>query len=337
MADLLLHLPQELAMTRQKVLLAAAAAFALSLGPVWAQERTAPTQDTGPSGGSRGGGEAVGRAVERADPAPSTSSGSSGGGASTASSSGSSRWDAPSRASEPPRSGDAPQRSGQRAVPRGSAGGSDSGGGRTAGTASTRGGSGVDRNNDRGRDRSAVPVYARPRGGQPAVGTPAERRGPIPGRGGIDVLYLPSSYYYYDPYYLRSRSYGSYWLPGYGYGLGYFGYDPFFWSNYGYGAGYGSPYYGGGGGYSGYAYPTQRYDTGSLRLKVKPADGQVYVDGYFVGVVDSFDGMFQRLSIEAGTHRIEIRAEGYEPVQFEVLVTPGETVTYKGEMIRRQP
>ena len=73
-------------------------------------------------------------------------------------------------------------------------------------------------------------------------------------------------------------------------------------------------------------------DTGSLRLKIKPREAQVYVDGYLVGDVDSFDGAFQKLGIESGGHRVELKADGYEPLQFDVLITPGETVTYKGEM-----
>ena len=128
------------------------------------------------------------------------------------------------------------------------------------------------------------------------------------------------------------------WGPGYGWGLGYY-YDPF-WYGYGgfgwpgyYGGGYyGGGYYGGGGGY----YSSSDRDTGNLRLKIKPREAQVFVDGYYVGVVDSFDGTFQRLGIEGGGHRIELKAEGYEPLQFEVLITPGETVTYKGEMKRIQ-
>ena len=42
-----------------------------------------------------------------------------------------------------------------------------------------------------------------------------------------------------------------------------------------------------------------RYD-GSLRLKVKPREASVYVDGYFAGRVDDFDGMFQRLQDRIG-------------------------------------
>ena len=61
---------------------------------------------------------------------------------------------------------------------------------------------------------------------------------------------------------------------------------------------------------------------GSLRLKVKPADAQVYVDGYFMGVVDSFDGSFQKLTVEEGAHKVEVRSEGDTPVQFDVMVIP---------------
>lgn len=145
----------------------------------------------------------------------------------------------------------------------------------------------------------------------------------------------PDGGYYYDPYYRYSYyynryPYGYYW-PGYGFGLGYF-YDPWMW-------GYASPYYyaGGGGYYSGAYYGRGQYrDVGAVRLKVKPEHGQVYVDGYYVGEVDSFDGVFQKLSLESGAHRIEIRAEGFETEQFEVMVIPGETITYKGELKRIQ-
>jgi hypothetical protein len=154
--------------------------------------------------------------------------------------------------------------------------------------------------------------------------------------------YIVPGYYGYYPY--------GYFGSGYGYGLGYF-YDPF-WSPFGYGSsgcgygggdgygggygyGYGDPYsmggYGGGGSGS---YGREPRDTGSLRLKIKPREAQVYVDGYLVGDVDSFDGAFQKLGIESGGHKVELKADGYEPLQFDVLITPGETVTYKGEMKR---
>ena len=77
-------------------------------------------------------------------------------------------------------------------------------------------------------------------------------------------------------------------------------------------------------------------EDGALRLKVKPRDAWVFVDGYFAGVVDKFDGVFQRLRLEPGPHRIEISADGYETLTFDVQVRPDETITYKGELERLQ-
>jgi hypothetical protein len=126
--------------------------------------------------------------------------------------------------------------------------------------------------------------------------------------------------------------YRGYWPWGYS-GLGFGGYysryyDPYvFYDPYG-------PWYG----YGGYRYPPSSYGfgDGSLRLKVKPRDAQVYVDGYYVGIVDEFDGVFQRLHLEAGPHRIEIRAPGFETLTFDVQIRWDDTTTFEGEL-RRTP
>jgi hypothetical protein len=89
---------------------------------------------------------------------------------------------------------------------------------------------------------------------------------------------------------------------------------------------YGAPSYSAGG------YSSQHAGTGKIRLRVEPAHAEVYVDGYFVGTVDDFDGMFQRLNLDAGPHRIQLRAEGFEAVEFEVFITRGETITYRGAL-----
>jgi hypothetical protein len=189
------------------------------------------------------------------------------------------------------------------------------------------------------RDRAPVPAYSRPRDGRTVTGSAGERVVPPPSGGGGDVcrggcgyypIYDPYYYYgYYDPfYYGYGYRYSNFWMPGYGFGLGYFGYDPFLFG------GYYDPYAGAYGQASGGYGASQYKGVGSLRLKVKPANAQVYIDGYYVGLIDAFDGMFQKLEIEAGSHRVEVRAEGFEPVQFDVMVTPGETVTYKGELQR---
>jgi hypothetical protein len=122
--------------------------------------------------------------------------------------------------------------------------------------------------------------------------------------------------------------------PHHGDGGGYGGFYPWGWGFAGfYGGYYGAydPWYGWYPAYgpSSYGYG---YD-GSLRLKVKPRNASVYVDGYYAGIVDDFDGIFQRLHIEAGPHRIEIRAPGFEALIFEVRIEPDHTTTYSGELV----
>ena len=351
-------------MKRHIVSFAAAAFFALTVSSAWAQ----PTQDGGsrpagsgggsngtssaaPASGGGGGGSSVsGESGSTASSSPSVgSAGNSGAWGDTRSAGGAPRASAPMRGPgaayrEDGGQGRANPRgssSGEgRATPRGSSGGDNGDQGRAVprgqgdaggrGTAITIDGGG---DSNRGRQRAAVPEYSRPREGRTPVGTPVERSESR----NVRIVNGGGFGYYYDPYYgygYRGSFYNRYnWYPGYGFGLGYF-YDPFMmgYGGYGgyYGGGYGGYYGGGGGGY----YQSRGYDTGSLRLKVQPRDGKVYVDGYFVGVVDSFDGVFQKLAVEAGTHRVEIRADGFEPAQFEIMVTPGETITYKGELKR---
>jgi hypothetical protein len=134
--------------------------------------------------------------------------------------------------------------------------------------------------------------------------------------------------YYYPSYY----SYGRYYDPYYydGFHLGYLAYSPWGWTP----AFYGNPYaYGAGYGVyqRGFAY-----DFGAVRIKVTPRDAEVYVDGYFAGNVDDFDGVFQSLKVETGGHKIEIRKPGFESLQFDVHVQPDRTITYRGEL-RPQP
>jgi hypothetical protein len=69
-----------------------------------------------------------------------------------------------------------------------------------------------------------------------------------------------------------------------------------------------------------------------LRLKIKPREAEVYVDGYSVGIVDDFDGVFQRLHVESGPHRVEVRAAGYEALAFDVRITPNHSTVYQGDL-----
>jgi hypothetical protein len=272
------------------------------------------TASGSPSGaGSTGGGGSTGGAVTR---------GEDGGGRRGGGATGSSGHAAPREGRTANSGGNA-----GTATPRGSSAGMASGGeghvnsavpsgerGRRAGAGEATG-----RAANTGNGGSGVPTYARPVEAGERVGRAVPRPPtPQPPAGGVGI-FVPGGYY--GPY-------------GYGYGY----YDPWAYGAAGYGfyGGYYDPWYGGypadpqGGTY------TPSIDEGKLRLKIKPREAEVYVDGYYVGQVDDFDGIFQRLHLDSGAHRIEVRAPGYESLSFDVRIAPDQTTTYQGELKKLQ-
>jgi hypothetical protein len=180
---------------------------------------------------------------------------------------------------------------------------------------------------DRATRRGPTVGHAVPRGGEPRAEGP---RGPSPrsygGREYSRRYIVPHRPYYY-PY--RSRlSLGFYA----GYPFGYPSAYPYAYG-YPYGA-YAYPYGGypyGGYGYDGYGYAAPLGYRGSVyggvRIQGASRNAEVYVDGYYAGIVDDFDGAFQRLELDSGAHEIEIRAPGLPPLTYDVNVEPGQTIT----------
>jgi hypothetical protein len=104
-----------------------------------------------------------------------------------------------------------------------------------------------------------------------------------------------------------------------------FYYHPYFGFYYG-------PYYG-----PFYPYPGPHFGylasaTSAIRTRVKPVETQVYVNGYYAGVVDDFDGVFQRLYVPAGRHQIELHLEGFANYRQSVYVGPGDTLEIDHQM-----
>jgi len=189
-------------------------------------------------------------------------------------------------------------------------------------------------------DRVVGGTSGRTRDGRPITGYAVPRGTVVPsGPGGGDYYYYPrGSDWYYSPWYY-SR-YSPFYYSGFGasmWGLGYI-WDPF-WFGPGYGWadpwGLGGLGYGGGGGYAGDDDPPEVEGQGGLRIKVKPREAKVLVDGTFAGTVDDFDGNFQKLRLDEGTHKVELQADGFEPLRFDVLIVDGQTVTYKGNLRQR--
>ena len=80
-------------------------------------------------------------------------------------------------------------------------------------------------------------------------------------------------------------------------------------------------------------YGTRVY-YGDVRLLVQPRDAAVYVDGYYAGIVDDFDGTFQRLTLTSGPHQLELSAPGLESRFFDVYVDPSHTVDIHADLFR---
>ncbi|MEO5898127.1 MAG: PEGA domain-containing protein [Vicinamibacterales bacterium] len=100
--------------------------------------------------------------------------------------------------------------------------------------------------------------------------------------------YRPFSHpYFYGPYDYDSFYWGTWWGP-----------QPY---------GYGPRYYS---------------DDASLRIQVSPRQAEVYIDGYYVGIVNSFDGTFQRLDVTPGEHVLEIFLEGHRSIREPMRFSP---------------
>ena len=119
-----------------------------------------------------------------------------------------------------------------------------------------------------------------------------------PRHGGVVVAayYRPVFYdpFFYDPWFYPYR-YG--WYPPYPYGYGQF--------------------------YDGSA---------SLRLQVSPPETEVFIDGYYAGTVDDFDGLFQRLRLDRGEHEATLYLPGHRTVTQKIFLQPGGTFRIRHTM-----
>lgn len=90
-----------------------------------------------------------------------------------------------------------------------------------------------------------------------------------------------------------------------------------------------------------YPYPYPGYRTGvgesDLRLKVKPKEASVYIDGYLAGRVEEYDGTFERLHVEPGQHEVIVYLEGYRSLRQRLYLSPNATRKIEGELEKRAP
>jgi hypothetical protein len=154
-------------------------------------------------------------------------------------------------------------------------------------------------------------------------------------------------YAFYDPFYSPYGYYSPYWSGSYtSYGngrcdtLGPNGYPPYGCSQAA------QPYAGATGSYGGAPLPGQtartaevgvkagQANTGGMSFEIMPNTADLFVDDVKVGTVGQFTPTSQPLGVEAGHHRVDVRADGYQTMSFDVDIIPGQVTPYQGSMVR---
>jgi hypothetical protein len=97
-------------------------------------------------------------------------------------------------------------------------------------------------------------------------------------------------------------------------------YDPWY--------GWAHPY----GWYPPYVYAGRYEDSAAVRLDVEPRETEVFIDGYYAGTVDDFDGFFQRLRVEPGEHDIELYLAGHRSLRQKIYLQPTGTFRIRHTM-----
>src|SRR3954464_4148969 len=107
---------------------------------------------------------------------------------------------------------------------------------------------------------------------------------------------------------------------------------------------YGTSPLGGYGGYGSYvtdpnaasasAMPRGPAVVGFLRVSGTPAEAQVLVDGYFVGTLGDIEAG-RPLMIEAGPHRLELRAPGYQSTSVDIRLASSDPLSHRSFLERR--
>jgi hypothetical protein len=135
--------------------------------------------------------------------------------------------------------------------------------------------------------------------------------GPPPGT--LDLYQRPDNFHNLSPQPLPIFFPGPNFFPGYSYG----GPDP---------------YYPQALGDLRQAGPIRTFARGGLRLETEPGTAQVYVDGYYSGLVEDFGLRGRILELPAGSHHVELRAPGYALLPFDVNIIPNETSRFRGDL-----
>lgn len=84
------------------------------------------------------------------------------------------------------------------------------------------------------------------------------------------------------------------------------------------------------GGWQSPAATTTRPMPGGIMIEVSPAEAELWVDGALAGPAMAFSPAGRPLPLSPGTHRVELRAEHHVTLLFDVLITPGYVLPWRG-------
>jgi hypothetical protein len=90
------------------------------------------------------------------------------------------------------------------------------------------------------------------------------------------------------------------------------------------------------GAYPYWYFPVYDYRA-DVRFQVQPKeveDAAVYVDGFYAGIVDDFNGVFQSLPLTPGGHTIVLYLQGYATVRHNFYLSPGSSLKFRATMER---
>ena len=62
-----------------------------------------------------------------------------------------------------------------------------------------------------------------------------------------------------------------------------------------------------------------------IKTHVTPKNAEVYVDGFYAGRAENFDGVFKKLHVAPGGHAISLYLDGFQTKTEEVYVRPDST------------
>jgi len=83
-----------------------------------------------------------------------------------------------------------------------------------------------------------------------------------------------------------------------------------------------------------YAYP---YSEADIKTQVTPKEAEVYVDGFYAGQANDFDGVFKRLHVAPGGHAITLHLDGFRTSTQEADVRPDSTFKLNATMVPLAP